>query len=76
MATKKGAGKKGAAKKGGAKKGAAKKAAAKKGAAKKGAAKKGGKLSLSKQAVGGRKGGTAAIRPTTVSTSSKCVCVA
>ena len=72
MATKKGAGKKGAGKKV-----SAKKVSAKKGASKKGAAKKGGKLSLSKQAVGGgRKGSATAIRPTTVSTSSKCVCVA
>lgn len=77
MATKKGAGKKGAAKKGATKKAAGKKGASTKGGAKKGAAKKGGKLSLSKKAVGGGgKSGTAAIRPTTVSTSSKCVCVA
>ena len=77
MATsKKSAGKKGGAKKGAAKKGAAKKGAAKKGAAKKGAAKK-GKLGLSKQAVGGGGRSSAqSIRPTTVSTSSKCVCVA
>jgi hypothetical protein len=55
------------------KKGAGKKGAGKKGAAKKGAAKKGGKLGLSKQAVGS----AAAVGPsTTVSTSSRCVCVA
>ena len=74
MATsKKGAGKKGAAKKAAGKTGAAQKGYAKKGASKKGAAKKGGKLGLSKQAVGGA---ASALPTKTVSTSSRCVCVA